>query len=263
MTALQSKSFFRLSRAARKTVALAASLAALGLYGCTAQANEDTIRKNLATVMPKEIKIDEIRPSPIAGLWEVRIGSEIRYTDATGQYLVEGEILDLKSRKNVTQERIEKITAIDFASLPLKDAIVWKKGDGKRRIAVFADPNCGYCKRFEKSLQEVDNITVYTFVIPILGGDSPEKSRTMWCAKDNTVAWRNWMIDGAMAPPADAKCDSSAIQRNLALSQKIRVNGTPAILFENGTRAPGAISPQQLEQRFQAIQEADKNQKKS
>ncbi|ANH70670.1 disulfide isomerase [Mitsuaria sp. 7] len=253
----------RSRRISRKTLALAASLAALGLYGCSAQANEDTIRKNLTAMMPKEIKIDEIRPSPIAGLWEVRIGSEIRYTDAGGQYLVEGEILDLKNRKNLTQERVDKLTAIDFASLPLKDAIVWKKGDGKRRIAVFADPNCGYCKRFEKSLQEVDNITVYTFVIPILGGDSPEKSRTMWCAKDNTVAWRNWMIDGAMAPPADPKCDSSAIQRNLALSQKIRVNGTPAILFENGTRAPGAISPQQLEQRFQAIQEADKNQKKS
>lgn len=247
----------------RKSLALAGALAVLGLSGCSAQANEDTIRKNLAAVMPKEIKIDEVRPSPIAGLWEVRIGSEIRYTDAGGQYLVEGEILDLKNRKNITQERVDKLTAIDFASLPLKDAIVWKKGDGKRRIAVFADPNCGYCKRFEKTLQEVDNVTVYTFVIPILGGDSPEKSRTMWCAKDNTVAWRDWMLVGAMPPKPDAKCDSSAIERNLALSQKIRVNGTPAILFENGTRAPGALSAPQLEQRFQAIQEADKAQKKS
>ena len=156
-----------------------------------------------------------------------------------------------------------KITAIEFASLPLKDAIVWKKGDGKRRIAVFADPNCGYCKRFEKSLQEVDNITVYTFVIPILGGDSPAKSRAAWCAKDNTLAWRNWMIDGTALPKSEASCDATAIDRNLALSQKIRVTGTPAILFEDGTRAPGAISPEQLEQRLQAVQNADKAQKKS
>ncbi len=241
----------------------ALALAALGLFGCSAQANEDTIRKNLTAVMPKEIKIDEVRASPIAGLWEVRIGSEIRYTDATGQYLIEGEILDLKNRKNLTQDRLEKLTAIDFATLPLKDAIVWKKGDGKRRIAVFADPNCGYCKRFEKSLQEMDNLTVYTFVIPILGGDSPEKSRAAWCAKDSTTAWRTWMIDGTALPRPEGKCDASAIDRNLALSQKIRVTGTPAILFEDGTRAPGALSPQQLEQRLQAVQNPDKAQKKS
>ena len=241
----------------------ALALAALGLVGCSAQANEATIRKNLAAVMPKEIKIDEVRPSPVAGLWEVRIGSEIRYTDATGQFLIEGEMLDLKNRKNVTQERIEKLTAIDFAELPLKDAIVWKKGEGKRRIAVFADPNCGYCKRFEKSLQDMDDLTVYTFVIPILGGDSPEKSRAAWCAKDGATSWRAWMIDGTALPKPDGKCDTSAIDRNVALSQKIRVTGTPAILFEDGTRAPGALSPQQLEQRLQAVQAPGKAPKKS
>ncbi|OWQ87477.1 disulfide isomerase [Roseateles aquatilis] len=244
----------KLTMKSRKSLILATAMAALGLFGCTAQANEDTIRKNLATVLPKEIKIDEVRPSPIQGLWEVRIGSEIRYTDAAGQYLVEGEILDLKNRRNLTQDRVNKITAVDFSSLPLKDAIVWKKGDGKRRIAVFADPNCGYCKRFERSLQDAKDVTVYTFVIPILGGDSPDKSRAAWCAKDSTTAWRNWMLDGAALPKPDAKCDASAIDRNLALSQKIRVNGTPAVIFEDGSRAPGAISAEQLEQRLQALE---------
>lgn len=142
----------------------------MALMGCTAQANEDTIRKNLGAALPKDIKLDEVRPTPVPGLWEVRIGTEIRYTDATGQYLIEGEMLDLKNRRNLTQDRITKITMVDFSTLPLKDAIVWKKGDGSRRIAVFADPNCGYCKRFEQSLQAVNNVTVYTFVIPILGG---------------------------------------------------------------------------------------------
>lgn len=225
--------------------------AALALVGCTAQANEDTIRKNLGAALPKDIKLDEVRQTPIPGLWEVRIGTEIRYTDASGQYLIEGEMLDLKNRRNLTQDRITKITMVDFSTLPLKDAIVWKKGDGKRRIAVFADPNCGYCKRFEQSLQAVNNVTVYTFVIPILGGDSPDKARAAWCAKDSTAAWRDWMVSGVTLPRPDAKCDGSVIERNLELSRKLKVNGTPAIVFEDGTRAPGALSADQLEQRLQ------------
>lgn len=231
-------------------------LATLAVFGCTAQANEETIRKNLATSLPKEIKIDEVRPSPIQGLWEVRIGAEVRYTDATGQYLVEGEILDLKNRRNLTQARINELNKVDFASLPLKDAIVWKKGDGKRRIAVFADPNCGYCKRFEHELQAVDNVTVYTFVIPILGGDSPDKARAAWCAKDSTGAWRDWMLNGRPLPKAEASCDAAAIDRNLELSRKSRVTGTPAIVFEDGSRSPGAMSADQLEQRLQSIKPA-------
>ncbi|ALV08522.1 DsbC family protein [Roseateles depolymerans] len=225
--------------------------AALALVGCTAQANEDTIRKNLGAALPKDIKLDEVRQTPIPGLWEVRIGTEIRYTDASGQYLIEGEMLDLKNRRNLTQDRITKITMVDFSTLPLKDAIVWKKGDGKRRIAVFADPNCGYCKRFEQSLQAVNNVTVYTFVIPILGGDSPDKARAAWCAKDSTAAWRDWMVSGVTLPRPDAKCDASVIDRNVELSRKLKVNGTPAIVFEDGTRAPGALSADQLEQRLQ------------
>lgn len=225
---------------------------ALAMVGCTAQANEDTIRKNLGASLPKDIKLDEVRQTPVPGLWEVRIGSEIRYTDATGQYLIEGEMLDLKNRRNLTQDRITKITMVDFSSLPLKDAIVWKKGDGKRRIAVFADPNCGYCKRFEQSLQAVNNVTVYTFVIPILGGDSPDKAKAAWCAKDSTAAWRDWMISGVTLPRPDTKCDASVIDRNLELSRKLKVNGTPAIVFEDGTRAPGALSADQLEQRLQS-----------
>lgn len=225
----------------------------MALMGCTAQANEDTIRKNLGAALPKDIKLDEVRPTPVPGLWEVRIGTEIRYTDATGQYLIEGEMLDLKNRRNLTQDRITKITMVDFSTLPLKDAIVWKKGDGSRRIAVFADPNCGYCKRFEQSLQAVNNVTVYTFVIPILGGDSPDKSKAAWCAKDNTTAWRDWMVSGVTLPRPDAKCDASVIERNLELSRKLKVNGTPAIVFEDGTRAPGALSADQLEQRLQSI----------
>lgn len=229
---------------------LTAAAAALLTFG--AHADEADIRKSLTERFDGLPKIDEVRPSPMPGLWEVRLGTDIVYTDDKGHYIVQGAVIETATRRNLTQERIDKLTAIDFASLPLKDAIVWKNGNGKRKIAVFADPNCGYCKRFEKDLQNVKDITVYTFVIPILGGDSPEKSRSIWCAKDNTSAWRDWMISGATPPRAMGQCDSSAIERNSALARKHKVNGTPAIVFEDGSRAPGAIPASELEKRLAA-----------
>jgi thiol:disulfide interchange protein DsbC len=237
------------------TPRLAATLAttaaaALSLWLGTAHADEADIRRTLQERFTQLPKIDEVRPTPVNGLWEVRMGTDIVYTDATGQYMLQGSLLDTASKRNLTEERIDKLTAIDFGKLPLKDAIVWKTGTGKRRIAVFADPNCGYCKRFEKDLQNLKDVTVYTFMIPILGGDSPQKSRSIWCAKDSTSAWRNWMLDGSAPPRQMGECDSSAIERNLALSQKHRVTGTPAIVFEDGSRVPGALSAAEVEKRL-------------
>ncbi|WP_310342637.1 DsbC family protein [Pelomonas aquatica] len=218
-----------------------------------ALANEAVIRKAIAERMPNAPKIDEVKPAAMPGLWEIRIGNEVRYTDATGTYLIEGELIDLKAKKNLTAERVAQINRVDFAALPFKDALVWKNGSGKRRIAVFADPNCGYCKRFEASLQELKDVTVYTFLIPILGGDSPEKTRAIWCAKDRTGAWLGWMLKSEQPPKAPAACDDAAIERNLALSRRIHVNGTPAILLEDGNRIPGAVGPAELEKRLQAL----------
>ena len=216
-----------------------------------AQANEAVIRKNLSERLTGLPKVEEVRPSAMPGLWEIRIGNEIRYTDATGNFLIEGDLVDLRTRRNLTEDRLARLNTVDFASLPLKDAIVWKNGNGKRRIAVFADPNCGFCKRFERSLQDVKDITVYTFLIPILGGDSPEKTRAIWCAKDNLGSWQAWMLEGKPPSKAQAGCDESAIERNLALSRKHHVNGTPAIILEDGSRAPGALTAEQLEKRLQ------------
>ena len=230
-------------------------LLSLALLAATlpAVANEAVIRKAIAERMPNAPKIDEVRPSAMPGLWEIRIGNEIRYTDLTGSYLIEGELVDLKARKNLTEERVAQLNRVDFAALPFKDALVWKSGTGKRRIAVFADPNCGYCKRFERGLQELKDVTVYTFLIPILGGDSSEKSRAIWCAKDGAGTWLAWMLKGEQPPKAPAGCDDGALERNLALSRKIHVNGTPAILLEDGNRIPGAVSPAELERRLQAL----------
>jgi thiol:disulfide interchange protein DsbC len=231
--------------------ALAATLA-LFCFAPAAFSQEAVIRKNIAERLPDFPKIDEITKTPIAGLYEVRAGAEVFYTDEQGNHLIDGQLIDTRTKVNLTEARLNKINAIDFASLPLKDALMWKVGSGARKIVVFADPNCGYCKRFERDLQRAKDVTVYTFLLPILGGDSPEKSRNIWCAKDNTAAWRNWMLDGVAPPRTMGECDSTAIERVTALARKYRVNGTPAIVFEDGKRVPGAMSLEQLEKQLVA-----------
>ena len=182
------------------------------------------------------------------GLYEVRIGTDLFYTDAKGNYLIQGELFDTKARRNLTEDRITKLTAVDFAALPLKDAFTIVRGDGKRKLAVFEDPNCGYCKRFERDLQNVDNITIYLFLYPILSPDSAEKSRNIWCAKDRVAAWQDYMVRDKT--PAPAACDTSALQRNLAFGKKYKITGTPTLIFTNGARVPGAIGAQDVEKRL-------------
>ncbi len=233
------------------TTLLAISLCAL-LVAPAAFADEATIRKNISERMPDFPKIDEVSKTPIPGVFELRVGAEIFYSDEQGNHLIDGQLIETRSRNNLTEARLSKINAIDFASLPLKDAIIWKAGSGARKMVVFADPNCGYCKRFERDLQRVKDVTVYTFLLPILGGDSPEKARNIWCAKDNTASWRNWMLEGTAPARTMGECDSSAIERNTLLARKHRVNGTPAIIFEDGKRVPGAMSADQVEKQLVA-----------
>lgn len=224
----------------------------------TVLADEATIRKNLAERLPNLPKIDEVTKTPVPNLWELRMGTEVMYTDATGAYLIDGQIIDLKSKANLTQQRIDKLTQIDFAALPLNDAIAWKQGSGARKLVVFADPNCGYCKRFERDLSNVKDVTVYTFLYPILGPDSNEKSRAIWCAKDRAKAWRAWMVDGNAPPEVQGACDANTvIDRNLSLGRKHKVNGTPALVFESGKRVPGAVSAAEVEKMLVAGKDKD------
>jgi thiol:disulfide interchange protein DsbC len=232
---------------ALRLLALAATTLALA-----AQADEATIRKNLVERMQGFPKIDEVTKTAMPGLWEVRAGTDVYYTDEQGNYLIDGHLIDTKTRVNITEQRVAKLTAIDFASLPLKDAVVIKQGTGARKLAVFADPNCGYCKRLEKDLVTMKDVTIYTFLLPILGPDSTAKSRDIWCARDQGKVWRDWMVEGTTIPKNMGKCDTAALERNLAMGNKYKVNGTPAIVFEDGTRAPGALPLAQLEQRMAA-----------
>ena len=226
-------------------VALAASLAP------AAFADEAAIRKTIAERLPDFPKIDEVSKTALPGIYELRIGSEILYTDEQGKHIIEGQLIETKSRSNLTEQRISKLTAIDFKNLPLKDALVWKQGTGERKLVVFADPNCGYCKKFERDLQAVKDVTVYTFLYPILGGDSPEKSKAIWCAKDNTKAWRDWMLKGVTVT-GSPDCDATALQRNYAFGKKHRINGTPGLVFEDGTQRAGALNTDAIEKQLVA-----------
>ena len=191
-----------------------------------AQGEEALIRKNLKERMPHIQPIDEIKRTPMAGLFELRVdGTEIYYTDASGSYLIQGQLIDTKTQRNLTDERVQKITAIDFKTLPVKDAITIVRGNGERKLAVFEDPNCGYCKRFERELAKADNITVYLFLYPILGKDSVEKSKAIWCAKDPGKSWQDWMVRDQS--PASSTCDTAALKRNTEFGQKMKITGTP------------------------------------
>ena len=216
------------------------------LAGIGVQAQEAVIRKNLSERIPQLQKIDEISKTPVNGLYEVRVnGTDIFYTDADANYLIQGNLIDTRQRRNLTEERIDKLTAVNFDSLPLKDAFTVVRGNGKRKVAVFEDPNCGYCKRFERDLDKVTNVTVYTFLYPILSPDSAEKSKNIWCAKDKAKAWQDYMLRDQPLPAAS--CDVSAITRNLELGRKHKITGTPTLIFADGSRVPGAINAQQIE----------------
>ncbi|MBX9835850.1 MAG: DsbC family protein [Burkholderiaceae bacterium] len=230
-----------------KLISSLLAAAALGL-ALSASAQESAIRKTLAERIPQLEKIDEVSTTPMSGLYEVRTGTDVFYTDAKGNFLIQGELIDTKARRNLTEDRIAKLSAVDFSALPLKDAFVTVRGDGKRQLVVFADPNCGYCKRFERDLQKIDNVTVHTFLYPILSPDSAEKSRNIWCAKDRTAIWDDWMLRDKT--PASASCDTAALQRNLAFGKKHKITGTPTLILSDGSRIPGAIAAADLEKRL-------------
>ncbi len=230
-----------------KLISSLLAAAALGL-ALSASAQESAIRKTLAERIPQLEKIDEVSTTPMSGLYEVRTGTDVFYTDAKGNFLIQGELIDTKARRNLTEDRIAKLSAVDFSALPLKDAFVTVRGDGKRQLVVFADPNCGYCKRFERDLQKIDNVTVHTFLYPILSPDSAEKSRNIWCAKDRTAIWDDWMLRDKT--PASASCDTAALQRNLAFVKKHKITGTPTLILSDGSRIPGAIAAADLEKRL-------------
>lgn len=209
----------------------------------------DAVARALVERIPRLPPIDEVTKSPVPGWWQVRFGgAEILYADDGGEHiLVGGTLIETKTRTDLTEAALSKALAVAWDQLPLQDAIVFRQGSGERVLAVFVDPNCGYCKRFERDLTQVRDVTIYTFLMPILGPDSEAKSRDIWCAKDRGAAWRGWMLEGTVPQRAMGACDTAAIERNLAFSRSHRVHGTPALFFADGTRKPGALPSAEVE----------------
>ena len=239
----------------KKIFRMAAGALAVAAFamGCSAQADQttDKLKATLQTRLG-DVAIKSVAKTPIAGVYEVNLGTQIVYSDANGDYLLLGDMVESKTRKNLTQARLSETNRIDFASLPFANAVKVVKGNGSRKIAVFSDPNCPYCKQLETSLKSIDNVTVYTFLYPVLSPDSTLKSKSIWCSADRGKAWELWM-QNHQAPTAAGTCDTAAIDKNLALGRSMNVDGTPTVFLADGRRLPGAVPADQLDKEMSSV----------
>jgi thiol:disulfide interchange protein DsbC len=223
-------------------------LALASLFVATVNADEADIKKAMEAKLGA--KVESVIKSGYLGLYEVYSEGNILYTDdKMTAFIAGGQLIDGKTMKNVTEERMRKLTAIKFSELPLDRAIKQVRGDGKRVLATFEDPNCGYCKRLAKDLQRLDNVTIYTFLYPILSEDSIRKSKQIWCSADRARAWNDWMIEGR-APVGKDDCDTSAVTKNQEYGRRLGISGTPTMFFADGERVPGAMPLAKIEQKL-------------
>jgi thiol:disulfide interchange protein DsbC len=216
----------------------------------------DKIKAELKRRVP-EAPVDAVRKVPYGGLYEVTMGGEVFYTDEKASFLVLGSIVDLRTKENITEVRMRQLNKVSFADLPLDSAIKIVRGNGSRKVAIFEDPNCGYCKRFERDLAGVNDITVYVFLYPILSESSAAKSKAIWCAPDRAKAWLDVMVRDAPVP-GEGTC-STPIDKNLAFGQSKRIQGTPTLFFEDGERVPGVMAMADFEKRLAAAKGAPKS----
>ncbi len=224
-----------------KTVAKAQATTPVGTSDAKTEAVKKLFQKRFGG-MP----VEQVRHAPF-GLFEVQLGKSLIYTDAGVNYVLDGHLIDAKTRRDLTEVRLEELSRIDFDSLPLELAIKQVRGNGSRKMAIFEDPNCGYCKQLRRNLVGIDDLTIYTFMLPILSKDSEVKVQSIWCAEDRGAAWDNWMLSGKV--PEEKSCDAP-IEDFQALGRKLMVQGTPAIFFADGSRVPGAITKDEIEKRL-------------
>jgi thiol:disulfide interchange protein DsbC len=211
-------------------------------------ATEQKVKIEVQKQLGDRAKVTAVRSTPISGLYEVAIGSDVVYADASARYLIQGEVIDLKTGINLTEQRSNDLNRIKWADLPLNDAIKVVRGKGTRQIAVFADPNCGFCKKLEKSFQQLDNVTIYTFLVPLLSQDSAVKSKQIWCSSDKVKSWNAWMLDN-QSPSGQGDC-ATPLDRNTSLAKKLGVTGTPAMFFTDGSRISGAVPLASIEKKL-------------
>lgn len=227
------------------------SLVLLVALGSVAVADELDIKKGMEAKLGT--KVDGVVKAGYLGLYEVYAEGNIFYTDEKmTAIIVGGQLIDAKNMKNITDDRMKRLTAIKFSDLPLDRAIKYVRGDGKRVLATFEDPNCGYCKRLAKDIAKLENVTVYTFLYPILSEDSVKKSKQIWCSADRAKAWADWMIDGKV-PSGRDDCDTAAVGKNQEFGRKLNITGTPTMFFGDGERVPGAMSLDRIEKKLSQV----------
>lgn len=234
----------------KAAVAVLLGLTFTAAFAETAQ--EAAVRKAIEPRLGEEAKVSSVTKTPYSGLYEVQVNGDIIYTDEKAQYLFVGRVVDTKTYQDYTKARLDEINKVAFSDLPLDAAMKQVKGNGKRVIAVFEDPNCAYCKRFRQTLEEINNITVYTFMYNILSPDSITRSRNIWCSADRNKAWDDWMLNGKNPAPAPDNCVAPH-EKVLALGRSMKVTGTPTIIFTDGSRIPGAIDAKALEAKLNSV----------
>jgi thiol:disulfide interchange protein DsbC len=221
------------------------SVAAAAAAASTEDAKAAAVKKLFAERFNNP-PIAGVRLTPY-GLYEVQLGSDLVYTDEKVNFVLDGTLIDAKTRRDITRERQDELAKMPFDQLPFELAFKQVRGDGSRKLAIFEDPNCGYCKTLRKSLGEIDNLTVYTFPYPILSPDSTQKVKNIWCAKDRAETWDAWMLKGVVPPTINCNVP---VDKMVALGQKLMVRGTPAIFFADDSRVGGAIPKDELEKRL-------------
>lgn len=204
------------------------------------------IRATLQLRFP-EVKIESIRPAPVAGLYEVFTAREIVYVDASGEYMLTGKLLTVSTRRDLTAQSWNEHNRIDFAQLPLDAAIKTVRGKGSRKLAVFTDPHCPYCKNLEKELAALDDVTIYAFLFPLeeLHKGATERARYIWCSADRAETFRAWMLEARQ--PAATECANDPVNRNVELGTRLKVNVTPTVFFADGSRTTGSRPAAELE----------------
>ena len=217
----------------------------VALLALPLQAGEAEIRQVLKSKFP-QIRVEGIQPGPMPGLFEIRFqtsdGPQLLYTDAQANFLfVDGNIIDTKSGRNLTAERLQKLTAIDFNALPLDLAVKIQRGNGKRVLAMFSDPYCPYCRRLEQSLLQIDDITIYVFMYPVIRPDFADHSRAVWCSPDRAKAWLELAANETPKVPTAGTGCANPVDKVLEFGRSLRVNGTPTLIFANGERAGGGM----------------------
>ena len=213
--------------------------------------SEQQIRSDLQKKIGSNTKIKSVSLSPIPGIYEVLVGNEVFYTDANSKYLIQGEIIEIATGKNITEQKQADLNRIKWSELNPANALKVVRGNGSRQLAVFSDPNCGYCKRLDKSLQQLDNVTIYTYLIPILSPDSAQKSKQIWCSADSQKTYIDWMING-VTPSGKSDC-ATPLDKNMAFAKTYGITGTPTIFFTDGSRFPGAVQISDIEKKFSSL----------